>query len=393
MENDPKIIALFDPFTGGHHEMYATLYSNVLLELGYDVWMFFPKTDIFDELKNKYGNRLKLYSISIETKNSDNKYLSLFLSIFRTIKLWRRTKHEIMLVSKADNMEPNLVFFLWLDSYLHPQMRSWMIDSFFKYKWSGIYFHPRFLRIPVKKFIFKNDYLLRSKYCQFVSVLDENVSTKLQKSVHKEVLVLPDATDKEYTESTLTKEIISKARGRKIIGLLGSLAKRKGILTLMEVLKETDSNKYFFIIAGELSKATFSDQEYVTIINLTKNPPENCFIKTERIETESEFNELINACDIVHVVYENFPHSSGIMTKAAIFNKFLITSDKYLMAERTKKYDLGIAISADSSIELGKAIASLSQGEDLRGKKIVPKFQEYVSDHSPERLKEQCKHF
>jgi hypothetical protein len=220
-----------------------------------------------------------------------------------------------------------------------------------------------------------------------VAVLDEGISNKLSASINKKVYVLPDVTNEIVEQNEKIKSnILNKAKGRKVIGLLGSLSGYKGLLSFTNVIKMADSNLYFFIIAGKLSMRGLDEKKIEMINYFFKKTPSNCFFILKRIKNEKDFNTLINSCDILLAVYENFPHSSNILTKAALLNKFVIVSDKYLIAERVEKFQLGLCVEQENSSELLKAIESLSQKQNFYGVKLKPKFKEYFLEHSQKKL-------
>ena len=133
-----------------------------------------------------------------------------------------------------------------------------------------------------------------------------------------------------------------QAKGKKVIGLLGSLEKRKGVLTFIELSQQAMfGDKWYFILAGKLARNTFNTEELTLIDNFISANPDNCFLFFDYIKDEADFNALINVCDLIFAVYEKFPHSSNILTKAAIFQKPVIVSGGYYMAELVNEYKLG----------------------------------------------------
>ncbi len=382
-----KTIVLFDHLSGGHHETYILLYAKTLLELGNKVLIFYPEDTIFSSLKDKYGSKIKYEKIDFINTSYKNKYLVTVSNILKVIFLWIKTNTLIKKgLKKMGESTPDLVFFLWLDSFLGAFLKGWIIDLFFKFKWSGLYFHPVYLRTSdILQTIQNPESILKSRFCSFVTVLDENISNKLSTNIDKKVYVLPDVTDEELEENDLIKKsILFKANNRKVIGILGIFSKRKGLETFIDAIKMADQNKFFFVIAGDFSKNDYKKDEYESIESFLKKKPENCFIIQE-ILSEKDFNTLVNSCDILFAVYKNFFHSSNILTKAALFKKYVIVSDKHLMAERVKKFNLGLCIKQENVSKLLRAMDILSTEEKIQTLER-PLFEEYFSRHSTQKL-------
>ncbi len=382
-----KSIVLFDNLSGGHHETYVSIYAKNLLELGNKVLIFYPRDDIFLSLKKQYGDQIKIVktNIDFDAPVFKNKYLVIVSNILSTILIWIKINSTIKKgIKELQEDRVDLVFFLWLDSFLNEFLRCWMVNLFFKFKWAGLYFHPRDMRIDRRLLIFqKPNNILKSKFCKFIAILDEGVVDKLSSCINKKVYVFPDVTDETIEQNNqLKNDILDKAKGRKIIGMFGGLSKYKGLLSLIETIKKADSKKYFFIIAGKIIMHDFNEKEAKVIDNFLGNKPSNCLFIFERIASERSFNMLVDSCDILLAVYENFPHSSNILTKAALFNKFVITSNRYLMAERVKKFQLGICIEQENPTKLLGAIKALLQ----ESKTLQPRFEIYFSEHSQRKL-------
>jgi hypothetical protein len=62
------------------------------------------------------------------------------------------------------------------------------------------------------------------------------------------------------------------------------------------------------------------------------------------IESERDVNAIIAAEDLLYAVYRDFKDSSNSLTKASIFEKPLLVSDGYLMAERVRADRLGAVV-------------------------------------------------
>lgn len=303
---------------------------------------------------------------------------------------WHFAAKAIQTAQSKTGYHPDLVFFPWLDSYLGNYQSHNIIDMLFPYNWSGLYFHPSHLRLPQR---YSNvvggahdyDESLRSKRCKCVAILDEGIASILQEKLPgKRVVIFPDVTDTSFPDHnfpTLHK-VIAKSGGRKIITVIGGLAKRKGMLTLLETSRTVEAKNWFFLFAGLLTENTFNDNELKFIHTVASNPPENCYFNFDFIPEENQFNALVELSDILFASYEGFPHSSNILTKAALFEKPVIVSRGYCMAERVKTFDMGESIEFENVSQCIEAIKRL-----LETKKLNSDFAGYRYLHSEERLR------
>jgi len=89
-------------------------------------------------------------------------------------------------------------------------------------------------------------------------------------------------------------------------------------------------------------------------------------------------NEYIDHADLIFAAYEDFPHSSNILTKAAAFNKFVLVNEGYLMAERIRNYQIGLVIQQNIELDLNEVYANT--------RKLNPQFNEYLQLHSTDQL-------
>jgi glycosyltransferase involved in cell wall biosynthesis len=173
-------------------------------------------------------------------------------------------------------------------------------------------------------------------------VTDEKMVEPMQQAFPDiEILFLPDTTLEKVSSSPLTKQISGNSKGRKIVGLLGMLHKRKGLLDAVNLAKKRTD--IFFVFAGAYDLNKMTAEEAAVVQAFFDTPPENGFVHLERIAEEAEFNALVQQMDLIFAVYPNFTNSSGLLTKAGIFGKpILVAEGNTCMADRVRKYNLGL---------------------------------------------------
>ena len=386
-----KTIALVDPLWGGHHPTYLKFFAKTLLELGHEVISLCPEPEEMNlwianhcpELANNFHS-FELHEPS-PSQFSSRRLQARAMAVAR----WQRAAQSIQEISSKLGKAPDITFFAWLDTYLG--LIPAITDTIFPYPWSGLYFQPPLRKTlkyqQLRRGILNPLAVLKSKQCLGVAVLDEGIADKLQQKLNKPVVVLTDITDESPPDMDfeIVKKIRAKAAGRKIIGLLGSLDRRKGTLTLLEVSRQV-SDRWFFVFAGKLAEPAFTAAELAKIGEIVKANPENCFFHLTRIPTEAQFNAIIQICDLLYAAYENFPYSSNILTKAAIFEKPVIASKNYCMGERVEKFNLGYGIEGGSVCQCVSILERFHEELSTGNLSIQPDFEGYRHRHSIEQL-------
>jgi hypothetical protein len=93
---------------------------------------------------------------------------------------------------------------------------------------------------------------------------------------------------------------------------------------------------------------------------------------------------MIQTTDIVFAAFEQFPHSSNTLAKAAALEKLVIVSSGYCMAQRVSSYHLGEIIDEGNTIQCVNALNKIRNNYELYKKNA--KFKEYSSVHSIEKM-------
>lgn len=112
--------------------------------------------------------------------------------------------------------------------------------------------------------------------------------------------------------------------------------------------------------------------------NRCQGKGKNISIENRYVSNE-EMEYLFSSCDIVMMVYKNFFGSSGVLGRAAKYEKKVIVSKGGLIESLVKRYKLGISIESNYS-NLVDAIKKLEQIS------LQPKFSEYLSAKTPQNF-------
>jgi glycosyltransferase involved in cell wall biosynthesis len=388
-----KTIALVDTLWGGHHPTYLKFFAKTLLELGHEVISLCPEPEEMNLWIASHCPELQPRFHSFELHEPATRPIPIrrLQAKAMAVARWQRVAQSIQEISSKLGKAPDITFFAWLDTYLG--LIPAITDTIFPYPWSGLYFQPGYLRIPPKLRWMRHGILnplsvLKSSHCPVVAVLDEGIADKLQQKLNKPVVTFPDITDESAPDINfeIAQKIRAKAAGRKIIGLLGSLDKRKGTLTLLEVSQQV-SDRWFFVFAGRLAEPAFTAAELAKIEEIVKANPDNCFFYWNSIPDGSGFNAVVQVCDVLYAAYENFPYSSNILTKAAIFEKPVIASKNYCMGERVEKFNLGYGIEEGSVSQCVSILERFHEELSTGSLSIQPDFEGYRHRHSIEQLR------
>ncbi len=388
-----KTILLIDTLWEGHHPTYMKVIAKTLLELGHAVISACPDPQEMHLWINSHdllgGNQFE--AIVLHEPKMGKLLNHRLQSIAMTLARWRQAAQCIQDRKTQAGRAPDLVFFPCLDSYLG--LTPAIVDRIFPHQWSGLFFQPRYALLPKKLPWLRRGILnpisaLNSTGCRIIAIQDETIATDLEHRLGKPVVIFPDFTDESCPDMSfdLIKKILSKAAGRKIIGLLGSLERRKGMLTLLEVTQQI-GNDWFFVFAGKLAEPTFTRAELDRIQEVVQANPDNCLFYFAQISTEAQFNAVVETCDVLYAVYENFQTSSNLLTKAAVFKKTMLTSDHYCIGERVQKYQLGYTVK--ESDVMGCVLILQRMHEEFRRGclSIKPDFDGYRQQHSNRQLR------
>jgi hypothetical protein len=345
-----KVVALIDHFAVGHHYAFIKLFSKYLLKIDYRLCICYPEneTEIVSHLVAEGFPEENIFFHKLDIKDKKFSRFGKLNPVFSTIALWKDTRRELQKCEEQFTIKIDFVFFAWLDNYVVNGLSHWLVDLVFPYSWSGLYFHPWYLHENVgNRVSFSSiDSVLRSRNCVSVAIHDEFVAEKLERRIKKKVVVFPEIADSTppNPDFWLASEIRAKAGRRWIIGLIGVL-KRKGFLTFMELAQKANREKFFFFFAGNLETHDFSpEQEKIVRQFLLNDLPENCLYFPDSIPEGSHINAVIGVLDIIFIVYNNFRSSSNYSTKAALFKKQVLATNRFWIGRVTQKYKMGEVI-------------------------------------------------
>lgn len=284
-----------------------------------------------------------------------------------------------------ETIQPDLVFIPYLDGYFYldhgrfPKVKTWLLDSLFPFAWAGLLVHPEYLPAAA------TTVLVKSEQCKRLFLLDERYVERLA-SQHgvRHMERLPDFADSRT--GTLPEELaalFADAPGLKVVSL-GHMARRKGVLTLLDMAQVTAETGTMSALAlGKFDPLSFSAGEWERLQSVREHPPANVRLWMEALPDEAIFNAVIAAADVVYIGYLDFPHSSNLLTKAAQLRKPVLASREGVIGERVVEYGLGEVFDPENVRE---GLAAL---EKLRAFQFdEERMAAFLEAHSEDRLRE-----
>ncbi len=288
----------------------------------------------------------------------------------------------------------DLVFFACIYDRQFEHFR--FAERWFGFPWSGLYLHARSFRMPGSPVPYMGglpcpEKIFSSPSLKAAAVLDEGAAQPLTKITGgKPVLVFPDITVEELppggVEISLAQKIKAFAGGCRIVSLTGHLQWTKGLDLFTTAAGHPAMKDVCFFLGGEINWAQVAPAEKERLRKEWEELP-NLLCHFQHLP-EQTMNAVYAVSDVVVAAYRAFPNSSNALTKAAVFERPIVVSDGYLMAERVRDYGLGEVIPEGDVEALVSTLQRMLQpkyGEELR---VRARWKDYRAAHSVQRLNE-----
>lgn len=328
----------------GHGATQRRVFLDTMLSMGWTVILLAweelaPSRETVREFEHAAG---KLHVTSIPATTGR-----------RTRERWTMLQSLIEKAEQDTGWRADLVFLSWYDG-LRPRRKDLKSClGILTRPWVGFYFMPTHFRRGTSVRLDKRfqqawvDYqLLRQPLARGLAVLDEGLGFPLRWVLGgKPLVTMPEITETEVLDAEEARQLRRLAGTRPIIALMGHLSPRKGVLNFLRASAGIDPAKAFFLMAGKFAAKDFRPHEQEELERLMR-PRENLHLHLSHIEDARLFNGLFNACDIHVLVYQNFFHSSGLLAKAAVFEKPVIVAERHCMGERVERLGMGWTVPA-----------------------------------------------
>ena len=363
-------IAVIDSTQSGHRETFYKQFARSWQALGHEVCLVAP-TPVEDAPAIEHRPLAFRSLLPLPA----GKPLQKKWTLLRNAMI--RLQNLSMLRAHLREVHPDLVFFACLDDFLPTLSTPFLLRQLMPYRWSGLLVQSA---LPTFKWYVPDVRpALRHPQCTGIGVLNEYTVDALQ-SWQPHIECMPDFADLSAPnmDYPLAQEINQKAAGRKVISLLGSINKRKGIDLLMNTIPQLDPTRYYFVIAGQPSLTTDETERLQTFAA----HHDNVLLSLQRIPTEADFNALVVASDVIFAAYLNFTGSSNLLTKAAAFGKPVLGSTGQCIGKRLLTYGTGLSSTSESTLQCKAVIEQLCDINTICAENLT----KYADLHRTERL-------
>jgi len=390
-----KTIVIADPFSSGHHLAFMRLFCQAYLELGFEVWALWGGEEkaLFSwvvEKRPEASNRFKVESFPA----SLNSRTSSFGNVIYALTEWCRLSTAVKSAERKCQRTVDVVFFAWLDSYLANYLSGRLIDLVFRYKWTGLYFHPRHMRFYKRENLIQLgissvDSVLSARKCISLAVHDPAIIDNYRLRLKgKKVVFLPEVADitEPDANNSLAAQIKEMSGNRLVVGLVG-LSPHQGLALFCDTVYEANDEDFFFVLAGQMP-SDLAIREKEMLLQIRDSGKSNCLCHFDYLKEGGEYNAVVDSLDVIWLVYNDFASTSNRLTKAAHFKKLSLAKKGYIVAELVDQYKIGKVIDALSAIEVLTALYDLKCSKPNN---MHSDFQGYLDVNNYEYLRQQLK--
>lgn len=342
----------------GHRYMYLEEYASILLEHQASVSVLCSRpVDLSERIAARVEDTSRLRCLSSQLTGWEYRKLGLaarleslkakFQGYPRSAQATYLWLQLLALLQKYKIPSGARILLMLGDSYLTTTSAR-LLQRLRRWKLSAIYMFPFDHEASiegVRRHLLLTHQIMRSSKLEHLFVLDERLPpAPSENSDVGDVVAIPDicSTSTVGADDVLIDRIREFAKGRRIILVIGGLAKRKGLLRLLKAAQQIDADDCVVAI-GKLLEATYS-QEELTQISALSGKLEGRFYHHADWVSDQTFNACIEASSVVYLCYEDFPHSSNVLAKAAFFRVPVLVNKGHLLEYRVDAYELGQAL-------------------------------------------------
>lgn len=392
-------IALIDWNWVGHHPTYFTKFSAAIARAGFGVAPFcgdptdfsarLAELDLPSEVRGRIAEPVyvagpKKSYLRPARWRRHHEALRCFFAVSKSLKRWQR----------AHGAKIDFLFFACIYDRHFEHFR--LAQRFLPIPCSGLYLHARSFRMPGSPMPYFGGLPCPEKIftvpsMQSICILDEGITDAVSKTVGgKPVHVFPDITNESLPTGNFPEGLGGKlkalAAGRPIVSLTGHLHWTKGIDIFTEVAAHPDLKDVLFFLGGDVMWRETSPEQRQKLEAMWEGLP-NLLVHLRHLP-EPSMNSVIAASDVMVAAYRQFPNSSNALTKAAVFQRPIIVSDGYLMAERVRNYQLGEVIPEGDVEALSAALKKMLQPDYYDKLRQRARWKDYARAHDAKRLDE-----
>jgi glycosyltransferase involved in cell wall biosynthesis len=314
-----------------------------------------------------------------------------------SLRLWRRTAEALVSFETETGVPIDGVMLVFLGGgYCEHGVLGRHVDAAFPYSWAGILNGPspvrrRPFRPTLVAWLTGREAALTARGCAGVLLPHASFCASCAaRWPGVKLLAMPEMADLSAPkpDDERAAKVRRFAAGRKIVGLLGNIAPRKGVREFLALaqIAARQAPELCFLLAGELSPNSCTPRECRELEAMIATRSANCAFFPERIPEGAEFNALVAACDVIYAVYREFPFNSNLLTKAAHWRRPVLVSADGVMATITRQYRTGAVVAGDQPGETLAVVQNLLRGLDGDGRPADADYSGLEAENSTERL-------
>jgi hypothetical protein len=172
---------------------------------------------------------------------------------------------------------------------------------------------------------------------------------------------------------------VKKAGAPHVFLVFGAMGARKNIRHIVDAYRQADlDGPSVLLVAGKV-RADYKEEFVEAVSGFIKEnkDPARSLVAVDEFIDDDQIDTYFRNADTIVLCYRKFYGSSGLMGKAAEYNKTCIVPDKGLLYDLTRQYSLGYSADPENVRQIARAL-SLAQKKPLGGSG----HGQFVHDHS-----------
>ena len=365
-----KHLALFDPYAGGHHGLFVQHLVRYWGDHRVIGTLELMVTDAFLEKHPQVNALIDTYpeaDILIRRipplpprANASTRAL-----------LQNDRQQGQLLASALEAAQPSHVLLMYFD-HLQVSLATRLRKNRSLHM-AGIYFRPSF-HYPIQGRIQQSftqrvkqlrkkvqlRFALRNPTFKTLFSLDPYVVPTIQKMTQKtRVLALPDGVEHALDTVDSPQESWGVEEGRLLALCFGSLARRKGIFSVLEALPHLQralQSRLALVFAG----AVVASERNALLQKITemRDQTQVQIVLDDRFVHDAEVHPMIKRADLVLVPYQHHIGSSNVLIRAAYAGIPVLGSNYGLMGAQIAEHHLGTALDSTNPVAIADGLAA-----------------------------------
>lgn len=326
--------------------MYAQGYLRALSRIGCDVMMLGPPA-LLENLTVPTGLK---QGVTLVPWVASNDHKAVCDAETHAGLLWKSLGTTLSAAAAAaPGRYPDLIVLLYLDAFITELLPASVIGGNVACPVAGLWFKPpRTGRLRCREH-FRRLTRLGRRYRLFQSplfyallLLDIEAARAVPGHRRMRIIAAPEFTDAALPQAAppILEMIRHRACSRRIYCLVGSIDRRKGVEGFLKAAALAPAKDWFFVMAGRVAWHTFPDEIRDALRNALSPDGSRVMLVDEWVATDT-LNAIIQASDLLHACYEDWPYSSNMLCKAAALGTPVVGTPAGYIGRNLIRYDLG----------------------------------------------------